>query len=159
MAHIEKLCKHNTFAEWSKHINVRELTRTDNNDFRETFKRMTMYASKWGKRMTMYASKWGKRMRTLREHSQISCDLSLSLVEKSHYTERTTTNANLQTPKSNDLKTMSEQTPAYTSECQIFSRFFHALVYPCPICYSVMGPLEVSEIKFLQEEWELVQQT
>ena len=68
-------------------------------------------------------------------------DLSLSLVEKSRHTERTTTNTNLQKTKNNDLKTTSERTSAYTSECQISPKFSRTLAYAGPIRYSVTGPL------------------
>ena len=80
-------------------------------------------------------------MRTFGERSRISCDLSLSLVEKTRHTDRTTTNTNLQKTKNNDFKTMSERTSAYTSECQISPKMSRTLAYAGPIRYSVTGPL------------------
>ena len=82
-------------------------------------------------------------MRTFGERSRIFRDLKLSLVEKSRHTERTTTNTNLQKTKNTDLKTTSERTSSYTSECQISPKFARTLAYAGPIRYSVTGPLRV----------------
>ena len=60
------------------------------------------------KRIVAYDSEWGQRMITFGERSRISRDLSLSLVEKSRHTERTTTNTNFQKRKT----TTSKQCPS-----------------------------------------------
>ena len=124
LSYVDKFCASiQIFAERSEHQRTSYGNlKMDNNDFKTTFKQIIAYAIIFG------------------ERSRISRDLSLSLVEKSRYTERTTTNTNLQKKINNDFKTTSKRTSAFTSECQIPPEFSRTLAYAGPIRYSVTGP-------------------